>query len=194
MKSYLILTALLVCTEIASAQTKEKSFQKHYVNHTEVGVLLGRNAFDYGGYQAVSQTKVSFSAQMYNGIQLNRVLSTGISAGMDWYKTALITPLTAGARWDLMKDRNARLFASADVGYGFAWLHQDADGYRTKGGLSIHPGIGIKYGNPVGNQFTIALGYKRQYVHVDKPRWEADMVRKEERIYNRLALKIGMAF
>jgi hypothetical protein len=173
--------------------------QTRYINHTEVGTLLGRVKFNNGTAENAIENRFSITAQTFNGIRLTPRLATGLTVGMDWYKTALISPIAAGARFDLNKARlasrrPARLFASLDAGYGTTWLHQDADGYRTKGGWMVNPGIGLKYGSPAGAVFTLSLSYRRQEVSVGKPlRWQ-EISRHEERVYNRLALKMGMAF
>jgi hypothetical protein len=173
--------------------------QTRYTNHTELGTLLGRVKFSNGATDNTIENKYSITAQTFNGIRLTPRLATGLTVGMDWYKTALITPIAAGARFDLTKTRlarrrPARLYASLDAGYGTTWLHEDADGFRTKGGWMVNPGIGLKYGSPAGAVFTLSLSYKRQEASVSKPLWWQQISRQEERIYNRLALRMGMAF
>jgi len=175
-----------------SLLAQESSFKRKYVNHTEFGGLFGRVKSFYGYQQNAVESKASITAQTYNGLQLNKRLSAGVTAGMDWYKTALVNPLAAGIRYDLFTGKSARLFGTLDAGYGFTWFHQDSDGYKTKGGWMLNPGIGVKYGKPGGNAFTIVFSYKRQELHVDKPLWYDQQVRFEDRIYNRLALRLGM--
>jgi hypothetical protein len=179
---------------ISSSIAQEKPVKKKYVNHTEFGGLFGRVKYSNGSLDSQVENKASLTFQTFNGVKLNDRLSTGITVGMDWYKTALISPIAAGIRYDLVKDRAARLYATADVGYGFGWFHQDSDKYNTKGGWMINPGVGMKYGKPGGNAFTIGLSYKRQEAHVDKPLLWEQTVRYEERVYNRLALRLGMSF
>ncbi|WP_221389717.1 hypothetical protein [Dyadobacter sp. NIV53] len=192
MKVLILLLIIIVTIESVTAQ--KEPFKIKYTNHTELGVLLGRAKFNYGSQQNQVDSRTSLTAQTFNGIQINQRLSAGVTVGMDWYKTALINPIAAGIRFDLTKRTNSRLFASADAGYGFGWFHEDSDGYDTKGGLMLNPGVGMKYGKPGGNAFTITLSYKRQEVHADKPlQWE-QTVRYEDRVYNRLALRIGMNF
>jgi hypothetical protein len=168
--------------------------QTLYTNHTEFGGLFGRVRFNNGGSENTVENKFSFNAQTFNGIRITPRLAAGVTVGMDWYKTALITPVAAGARYDLTRRGPARLYASLDAGYGTSWLHQDSDGFHTRGGWMVNPGIGLKYGRPAGAVFTISLSYKHQEVSVDKPLlWQA-ISRHEERIYNRLAIRVGMAF
>ena len=113
--------------------------------------------------------------------------------GMDWYKTALFNPVSLGARYDLTKGSSARLYATGDLGYGFAWFQDDTEGFKTTGGMMVNPGIGMRYGKQGGSTFTIGISYKSQYAKVDKPDWN-NVDRTEKRIYNRLALRLGMCF
>jgi hypothetical protein len=171
------------------------AFRKKYVNHTEFGGLFGR--VKYGGSNGsaeATERKVNVTAQMYHGVQLNKALSTGVTIGMDWYNTALVNPIAIGGRYDITRGKNARLYASADVGYGFAWFHDDPQGFKTKGGLMVNPGVGIRYGKPGGAAFTIGLSWKRQEVEVEKPPFWGQVERREDRTYNRLALKLGVVF
>lgn len=185
---------LIYVLAAGSARAQKASIKKKYVNHTEVGGLFGRVKYNMGYGNNIVESKTNLTAQMFNGLQLNNRLSGGVTVGMDWYKTALINPIAAGVRYNLTRRKNAILYATGDFGYGFGWFHQDSDGYKTKGGLMINPGVGMRYGKPGGNAFTIGLSYKRQDVHVDKPlQWE-QTVRYEDRVYNRLAIRIGMSF
>jgi hypothetical protein len=189
----LFFIGLLMCLP-AFAQEKE-TFRMRYVNHTEAGVLLGQVKYGGGnGVQEISASKQSITAQMYQGIQLSRAFSAGVTIGMDWYKAALINPVALGVRYDITKGHSARLYASADAGYGFAWFHSDSEGFNTKGGLMVNPGIGIKYGKPDGAAFTIGISWRRQEAKVSKPPLWQQTERHEERVYNRLALRIGMSF
>jgi len=193
MKALHLLFVIILVAGTVNAQ--DDRFKRTYVNHTELGGLFGRVKFSNGYADNNKVTsKASLTAQTFNGLQLNRRLAAGITVGIDWYKTALINPVAAGVRYDLTKNKNAILFASADAGYGFTWFHQDSDRYDTKGGLMLNPGIGMRYGKPGGNAFTITLSYKRQNVNVDKPLLWEQTVRYEDRVYNRLDLRIGMRF
>jgi len=193
MKSVISIIIYLLILSPALAQKQRAS--KHFVNHTEVGGLFGRVKYGYVSNfnQEISENKLSLTIQTYEGIKLSDRLSTGLTAGIDWYKSALINPVSAGVRYDITKGKVARLYASADVGYGFSWFHDDIEGYNTKGGLMLSPGIGIKYGKPGSTAVTIGLGWKRQEVDVTKPPFSGGTLRLENRVYNRLSVRIGMS-
>ena len=193
MKMIIIVSFVAILLPVATRAQNSK-FKPHYVNHTEFGGLFGRVKFNFGNSESQVDSKLSATIQTFSGFQLTRRLATGLTVGMDWYKTALVNPLAAGIRYDLTAKGPARLFATLDAGYGATWLHQDSDGYNTKGGMMLNPGIGLKYGKPGSSAFTISLSYKRQEVKVNKPLFSGQTYRQEERVYNRMALRLGMTF
>jgi hypothetical protein len=187
----LFLVCILPCSQGFSQKIK---FRKSFINHTEFGGLSGRVKYSDGGADSRVESKFSLTAQTFNGLRLSDDLSAGVAVGMDWYKTVLVNPIAAGVRYDLTKRGPAKLFATLDAGYGVTWLHQDSDGYNSRGGMMLNPGFGLKYGRPGGAAFTISLSYKRQDVKVNKPLQWQQTYRFEERVYNRVALRLGMTF
>jgi hypothetical protein len=191
MKRYYYLIFCVLITHLAAAQRANR-----FVNYTEFGGLFGRvryeNIYTAEGEQV--ENKTSITIQTFNGMQVGRRAALGVTAGMDWYKAALITPIAAGMRYDLAGRKNVRLFGILDAGYGFTWFHQDLEGFDTKGGAMLNPGIGLRIGKMEKAAFTMALAYKRQYAHVDKPVLSGQISRSEERIYNRLAIRLGFSF
>ncbi|MCE6990652.1 hypothetical protein [Dyadobacter sp. CY323] len=192
-KSTYILFALLLFTSAVNAQNAARI---KYVNHTEVGGLFGRVKFDnqYNGNLEQVENRNSMTAQTFNGIQVNKRLATGVTVGMDWYRAALLTPIAAGLRYDLTKNGGVKLYGTVDAGYGFAWFHDDAEGFDTSGGLMLNPGVGLRFGKDGGPGFTLAFTYKRQEAEVDKPPLWGQTERSEHRVYNRLALRLGLSF
>ncbi len=179
-----------------TSQAQTPTFKPAFTNMTEVGGLFGR--VDYGTqFVETVENRLSLTAQTFNGIQLRPRLAVGGTVGIDWYAAALLMPLCAGVRYDLVRNtqKNVRLFTSLDTGYGVAWLHQSVSSYKTTGGWVISPGIGLRIGRPGAANFIMSMSYKRQDAHVDKP---VDgfytLVRSEDRVYNRLALRLGIAF
>ncbi|TDB69178.1 hypothetical protein [Arundinibacter roseus] len=174
--------------------------KKAYVNHTEVGLLLGRVSYDgnygWGGGNPnqIVKNRTNLSMQMFNGLQYNHRLAVGLTTGLDWYTAALINPLAAGARYDLTGKKNVRLFATADAGYGFAWFHKNSEGYHLTGGTMLNPGLGLRFGKPDGTAFTLSLSYKYQQARLEIPTANDIESRVENREYNRLALRMGLLF
>ncbi|MEO6281913.1 MAG: hypothetical protein ABIN80_19990 [Dyadobacter sp.] len=192
-KSLYFLCGMLLMTNVLRAQDP---FVKHYVNHTEFGGLFGRVKYPnlYNGNQEQVDNRLSMTIQTFNGVQLTRRLSTGVTIGMDWYKAALLNPVAAGLRYDLTKKGNVKIYGTADIGYAFAWFHDDAEGFNTKGGLMVNPGIGMRIGKPGATAVTLAFTYKRQEADIDKPPLWDQTERSEERVYNRLAIRLGISF
>lgn len=181
---------------VAGATYAQETKKMKFVNHTEFGGLFGRVKYPnpYTGNDETVDSKTSLTIQMFNGIQLNRRLAAGVTLGMDWYKTALLNPIAAGIRYDLCSRKNVQLYGRLDAGYAFTWFHDDSEGFDTDGGLMLNPGLGMRVGKPGAAAFTISLSYKRQDAHVTKvPLWN-QAERYEDRVYNRLALRLGISF
>ena len=190
-----ILFSLFISILVVSAVNAQDVVVKNrFVNHTEFGGLFGRVKYSNGSTQNTVEGRTSLTLQTFNGIQVSRKLGAGITLGADWYKNALINPVAAGIRYDLSGRPNSRFFVIADAGYGFTWLHQDSDGFKTKGGWMVNPGIGLRIGNVNTSSFTLSLTYKRQEVSAEKPLLWNQIERNEERVYNRIAARIGISF
>ena len=197
MKKIFVLLILLAATLPAWAQ--ETAFKKHYLNQTEVGIMMGRVKADPyaqqgGSGQEIVQNRNNLTLQMLNGIQYSPRLGLGVITGIDWYNSALINPIGAGLRYDLAGKKTTRLYASADAGYGFTWFHDDSEDYDTKGGLMLNPGLGLRIGKPDGAAFTLAFSYKHQEATVEKPPLWDQSSRVEDRNYNRFLIRLGVAF
>ena len=161
--------------------------------------MLGRVKYDpYAGQggtsQHITENRTNLTLQLFNGVQYSPRLGVGVITGLDWYNSALINPVGLGLRYDLAGKQNTRLYASADVGYGFSWFHQNSDGFDTRGGLMLNPGLGLRIGKPDGAAFTLSFSYKHQDATVDKPPLFDQTVRVEDRNYNRLLVRMGISF
>ena len=204
MKTYYILCWLLLLSGLAQAQlltTAAPVVKRTYpfVNYTEVGGLFGRVVYSpfAGSPNEVVENKLSLTLQTFNGVQVRPRLAVGAVVGVDWYANALLMPVGAGARYDLARpnQKNVNVFASADVGYGLTWLNKSTSGYDlTRGGLMLNPGIGLRFGKPGSGAFVLSVSYKRQNVESTKPLQSNDIRRDESRIYNRLAVRLGISF
>ncbi len=178
----------------------ERLEQAHpFVNYTELGGLFGRVAYPSGFVSPTEQVenKVSLTIQTFNGVQLRPRLAVGGVVGVDWYANALLLPVGAGLRYDLtrVEQNGVNLFVSADVGYGLTWLDRASTGNElTKGGLMLNPGLGLRFGKPGKGAFLLSLSYKRQTVDANKPLGWNDIRRDEHRVYNRLAVRLGLSF
>ncbi|MEZ0485745.1 hypothetical protein [Fibrella aquatica] len=204
MKPHYILCWLLLLSGLAKAQlpVAESPLTKRtypFVNYTEVGGLFGRVAYPtiVGSGAEVVENRLSLTLQTFNGVLLRPRLAVGGVVGVDWYASALLMPVGAGIRYYLAtpNDDNVQIFASADVGYGITWLNKATSGNElTRGGLMLNPGIGLRFGKPSKAAFIMSVSYKRQNVEASKPLQWNDIRRDESRVYNRLAVRLGMSF
>ena len=177
---------------------QDKLFKPHYVNMTEVGGLFGRVVYDIPWSVPRTQqveNRLSLTIQTFNGVQVKPRLALGLTTGMDWYNTALLTPIAAWIRYDLAQSKkNVALFGTLDAGYGFNWLHVNNTGYDTQGGIMLNPGVGLKFGFKSGSAMLLSLSYKRQEAKVTKPLGWGEIEKWEDRVYNRMALRLGFLF
>lgn len=173
-------------------------FKPHYVNMTEVGGLFGRVVYDIPWSVPTIQeveNRLSLTLQTFNGVQLKPRLAVGLTTGIDWYNTALLMPVAAGARYDLVRSKkNVTVFGMLDAGYGFNWLQADGTGYDTQGGMMLNPGVGLKFGFKSGSAMLLSLSYKRQDAQITKPLGWGEVEKWENRTYNRMALRLGFMF
>jgi len=189
---------LLAWLMLLNSAFGQQPFRPHYTNMTEFGVLFGQVRFNLNQntWEESVQKRQNLTGQSFNGIQLRPKLAVGTTVGVDWYNAALITPLAAGVRYDLAQPgrKNLRVFTSLDTGYGFTWLNEDPTGYKTKGGWMIAPGIGFRIGRPQNTNFILSLNYKRQEASASKPLGWNELAKHETRVYNRVALRVGLSF
>ncbi|WP_273216116.1 hypothetical protein [Runella zeae] len=183
---------------IDSLRAQAPTFKPHYVNMTEVGGLFGRVVYDVPGSVPATQqveNRLSLTIQTFNGIQLKPRLALGVSCGVDWYQAVLLAPVAAGVRYDLARSKkNVTLLGLFDAGYSSNWLHVDATDYKTQGGMMLNPGLGLKFGFKSGSALVLSLSYKRQNAKVTKPLNWGEIEKWEDRVYNRMALRLGMMF
>lgn len=170
-------------------------FKPVFTNMTEVGALFGQVKYGVQSAETVEK-RVNLTAQTFNGVLLSQRLALGATVGVDWYTAALLTPVCAGIRYDLARpnQKNLRVFASLDTGWGFAWLNEDAGGYKTTGGWILSPGIGFRVGKITSSNFIMSLNFKRQAAEADKPLFYNELAKHETRVYNRAAIRLGVSF
>ncbi|MCK8491966.1 hypothetical protein M0L20_08905 [Spirosoma sp. RP8] len=170
-------------------------FKPVFTNMTEIGISLGQVRYGNQFNESVKK-RANLTAQTFNGVQLSPKLAIGGTVGIDWYSSALFTPVCVGIRYDLVRpgQKNLRVFTSLDSGWGFTWLNEDPSGYKTSGGLVIAPGVGFRIGKPTSTNFVISLSYKRQEADVEKPLFWNELAKHETRTYNRMNLRLGISF
>jgi hypothetical protein len=195
----IFLSLFILFSTLVFAQEKPV-FKPHFVNMTEFGGLFGRVIYGVNNWNGTFRDEVSnrlsFTLQTFNGVQLKPRLAVGGTVGIDWYRTALIMPIAAGVRYDLAKNKTQKssFYASLDAGYGFNWLNANPTKYTTSGGMMLNPGLGFRIGLKSQSALLISLSYKRQEVRVTKPLNWGEIDKYEDRVYNRMAFRVGVSF
>lgn len=170
---------------------------------------FGQVKTDFDGYT----TRVNFSFQSLNGVMINKYHATGFLVGIDTYPNLTLMPLGLGWRGFLDKGKRNTLFAGMDLGAASAVFEKRVESEWTEswyeGGLFLNPSIGIRRQSKKGNHATVlSIGYKRQEANFYEgskefgfssfrdPSLPPGFVsgRKEEYVFNSLALKWGLIF
>ena len=193
----LLMMALWLAGLAARAQDvpPPAAFRPVFTSQTELGVLLGRVI--YGQPTEYTENRSSLTLQTFNGVQLTPLLALGGVLGADWYGGgALLMPLGGGVRYELARkaQKGVRVYSGLDAGYSTTWLTSNLNGNRTSGGLFVSPTIGLRMGRPDRGNFTLSFSYWHQEASVIYALNSQWLRRTEERVYNRFAMRIGVAF
>ena len=208
-----MVTFLFVLPSNAQEKSTEKVgfFKKYpFVNMTEFGGLFGKNKYQtganyyYGGiYNPVPQitttveNRLNFSMQTFNGVYLTKKTAVGLTMGVDWYSTTILTPVALGIRQNIAQKRvgGTVFYGSLDAGYATTWANDDNTNYITKGGLMLNPSVGFKIPMKSGSAWLINVGYKMQKATVsyDNPS-DYYFTSNETRNYNRMVVRLGLEF
>lgn len=163
-----------------------------YFNITETGVIAGSNT-GYGYYYQPSP--VGFTIQTINGYRFNPHFTLGAGLGIDIIDQPMVQ-LFGDARWEILK-RKATPFLYLDAGHGFSLTPDYGDDYNQtsyKGGFTWGMGVGMRFNFRHEGAFLISAGYKMdkrtEHTSGDWPPYETT----NEYTYNRLAMKVGLAF
>lgn len=196
---YLLLCLLLtgrpfdICAQTPSTPVKSRQAvptRKGYVNHTELGTLLGAVRVPFQPND--TYTRSSFTANSFNGYRFSGGLSVGATVGVDWYARNAVVPLSLGLRGDMARSRVSPFYA-LDAGYAVVSLAKGND-VDFDGGLHLNPALGLRFALNDGAALTWSVGYK--YLRARTVFENATALSRTENVYNynRLALKVGMSF
>lgn len=124
------------------------------------------------------------------GIKFNQFLSVGLGAGFDSYDHEFV-PVYLDVRGDILNRAITPYYAiNAGYAYSFAMDNQGFNNQKYKGGVMIHPAIGVRFASKRNVNFLLEAGYKFQ-----KGEIEYENRNYTDRItYKRLALRGGIIF
>jgi len=200
MKKWIIVLVFLLLAFTGHGQSSP------YVNHTELGPLIG-------GMDG-PETRVNFSFQTFNGVKIHPNHTLGFLVGLDRYPGVTLMPLAVGWRGRLYKEKRTSPYASLDIGYGSALLARKQNENFTEswyaGGLLISPAIGLQKVSKSRRQaFTWSIGFKVQKAcfyegqkiqGLSRPSPHPKLptgfqsIREESYVLNSLSVKWGIVF
>ncbi len=218
----LIILAQLAFIENIQSQTSQSTAPKlairKFTHITEFGFLLGKQApitnnniypvaydskaltssyyYPYPYYSGNEQYS-NFSFQHFSGYNIVNSLSVGITAGLDYYRANIITPISLGLRSTILPKRRISPIANLDAGYGFLWKNtNDKEAKINKdGGFMLNPsaGLRIKIGDD-GSSLNINVGYKIQKSKVVSDQPDQNYFQTENRSFERMSIRLGFGF
>jgi hypothetical protein len=213
-KILIVFVLQLTVFQILNAQQSQNntaavSLRPKFIHITEMGFLLGSQApinnnynklanSYYYPYQLYTTDRYSnFSLQHFSGVNIHNAVAIGATAGFDYYRANIITPLSFGIRSTLTPSRRISPIGNFDIGYGFIWKNEaDKQSKNNKtGGLMLNPsaGLRIKIGND-GSTVNINVGYRLQKSESENNIEEQDYYQTEYRTFKRLSIRLGLGF
>lgn len=130
------------------------------------------------------------------GFQFNRWFGLGLGLGVDNYSLnngESFYPLYAEFRGYLRKSIKAPYY-SFSAGYGFAFSDSSDGILDAKGGLMLHPAIGIRLGAGPDANVLMDIGYSFQKATIKRELWFSGDVEIREMLYKRLNIRLGLIF
>jgi hypothetical protein len=204
-----------------NTQVAKTNFWSKLVHNTEMGFLLGEQAafnntypsypidfysrsapimadsyYPYPQYYS-SDRYSNFTIQHFTGVAITKALSMGLTAGFDYYRSNIITPISLGIKSTLLPSRRISPIANIDFGYGFIWKNENDKAQKIDkfGGYTFNPSAGfrVKVGND-GSNLNVNIGYKMQKAGFSNNKPDQQYYLTESRAFNRLSIRLGFGF
>lgn len=184
MRSTPVLTFLLLCGLSVGNPLQGQTVR--YTNETEIGTLWSSANFF---------SPVALTLQSFHGVQFNRILSMGITAGIDEYFGLRVVPIAVGAR-GVLPGRKVSPYIGVEIGYGFTRFEKKSDTEWHDGGMVFNPAIGLRWKAGGSDRYLLSVGYKRQVTtqHIANPAWGPKAYNSSQYTLNRMAVRFGMMF
>ena len=125
-------------------------------------------------------------AHFIKGVKFNQFFSAGIGIGLDLYNHEFV-PLYLDIRGDFLNQPITPYYAF-NAGYGFALENNRS--IDNKGGIMIHPAIGLRFASKKRVGYLLEIGYKFQ----NGKREFDNLEFTDELTYKRLSLRAGLSF
>jgi len=128
------------------------------------------------------------------GKRFNRFVGIGVGAGYDSYivdSGESVLPIFAELTGYFTPTNNSLSYGLA-AGYGLAFANQDKNIIDAKGGLMVHPNIGLRFGTK-SLKYTLDLGYKFQKAQFTfRNIWDGRSRFEQRLLYKRVTLRFGV--
>jgi hypothetical protein len=128
------------------------------------------------------------------GFQYNNYLAAGLGVSFNQMSVnngVQTIPVFLDFRGN-MSENPTTLFYSMGIGYSFARANTEFDIIEAKGGLFMHPALGIRFDRFSGSSFLLDVGYQFQSVEITSQRWNG--INIDDVQYRRLTLRLGWIF
>jgi len=133
-----------------------------------------------------------FSALL--GTRYNRYFGVGIGVGYDSYafdSGERVVPFFTEVS-GYLSPKHTTLSYGLAAGYSLAFNNEDFNIIQAKGGLMVHPNIGIRFGKK-DVKYTIDLGYRFQKaVFTYRDVWDGRARNEQRLLYKRVTLRFGV--
>ena len=130
------------------------------------------------------------------GKRFNRLLGVGVGAGYDAYildSGERVLPIFAEVS-GYISPKHTTLAYGLAAGYSLAFNNEDYNIIDAKGGLMVHPNIGIRFGKKK-LKYTLDLGYRFQKAEFTyRDAWNARSRYEQRLLYKRVTLRFGVLF
>ena len=197
MKRWMMTLLWLGSAGVGYAQEIPNLFARSFTSQTELGVQIGRVVIGQAQQQSeVMQQQAGLTFQTFNGVQLTPRLAVGATVGADWYSNILLMPLGGGVRYMITRKalKSVRVYAGLDAGYATDWLAKDLNGSNLSGGAFASPTLGLRMGRLNRSNLTLSFSYRHQQASIVYQPDSFYLLRSEKREYNRVAVRLGVAF
>ncbi len=126
--------------------------------------------------------------------QYNNYLAAGIGVGYHEFSVnngVRIIPIHLQVSGNL-SEKPVTPYYHLGVGYSFALGNPNFDIIDTKGGILIHPALGIRFDFYNGSSMMLDFGYQFQQVEITSQRWNG--INIDDIFFRRFSVRLGMMF
>jgi hypothetical protein len=145
--------------------------EEGWYHQTGFGVSLGREAVDTDfNFGPRVRTVFGFHLQYAAGWQFSRYFGLGGGLSFDVYnferREMALAPILQLRSF--LTRTNTAPYVSFGAGYGFAFKNREFGLNRAKGGVLLHPAVGVRFTGSNGMAMSIDFGYRLQNAEYER--------------------------